>query len=231
MTELTAIVVASNTKNLLKTAVESFRKFHPDISLIIIDGSDPGSECYFYAKTLRSEVTEVVVCGYNIGHAGGMNAGISLVTTKYALLFDSDAEMIKSPVESMLNMMEEDTFGVGYIIEIGSDGYDYGTWPHHLAEKPIKYLHPYFQLINVANYRKFTPYIHHGAPCYKTMVQIAQLGLSDKILKDFPGLGHSSGEGINWKGEQREFIKHDPGGTRYDRKAKGKPEIEGVWIR
>ncbi len=126
-------------------------------------------------------------------------------------------------------MMEEDTFGVGYIEKTGFDGFDYGVFPHHHQETGMRYLHPYFQLIQIENYKKFYPYVHHGAPCVLTMLDIYKKGLSNKIIKEFPGLGHSSGQGCSWKSAPREYIKHDPAGTRTLRREKHLPEIEGTW--
>lgn len=53
------------------------------------------------------------------------------------------------------------------------------------------------------------------------MNEIKRQGLSDKILKEFPG--------ANIYGN--EFIQHTTDGTRSDRRRKGKPEIEGGWER
>jgi len=221
--------VCWNTKELIEQAYNSVRKFHPDMPIIIIDGSDPGDPCASYVKDLASNITTVVSPRYNIGHGRGMCMGINQTKTKYALIFDSDIEMLKSPVDQMLKMMEEDTFGVGYIEKTGFDGFEYGARQKHKNEKWMPYLHPYFQLININNYRKFHPYVHHGAPCYLTMLDIYKRGLSDKLIKEFPGLGHSSGQGFNWKGEPREYIRHDTRGTRGFRVSRKLSEIEGKW--
>jgi len=229
--EVTGITVCSNTKVLIERAYNSIRKFHPEMPIIIVDGSSPRDPCAFYLLGLWSKKTKIISLGYNIGHGRGMCLGISKAKTKYALIFDSDIEMLKSPVAQMLGMMEENTFGVGYIErKTGQDGYEYGVNKHHKNQEPMPYLHPYFQLINIKNYKKFHPYVHHGAPCYLTMRDIYKRGLSDKILKEFPGLGHSSGQGYNWKGRSREYIQHDCRGTRKDRSQKGLCSIEMGWI-
>ena len=229
--DITGITVCHNTRDAMACAYNSVRKFHPDMLIIIIDGSNPNDPCAAYVKSLASEVTMVFSLGYNIGHGRGMCAGIEQAKTKYALIFDSDIEMLKSPVQIMLDMMEEDTFGVGYTEKTGFDGFEYGAHPHHKREAWMPYLHPFFQLINIENYRKFHPYVHHGAPCYLTMLDIYKRGLSSKIIKEFPGLGHSSGKGWNWAGIPREHIRHNTAGTRGSRKARGLSEIEGGWIR
>jgi hypothetical protein len=227
---ITGMTVTHNTADLLARAFNSVRKFHPEMPIIIIDGSDPRDPCYNYARTLAGEFTTIFSMGYNIGHGRGLVKGIAEMKTLYALIFDSDIEMMKSPVEAMLAMMEPDTYGVGYIEhKTAWDGFEWG-WPgHNTPGQWMPYLHPYFQLINLENYRKFHPYVHHGAPCYLAMLDIFKKGLSGKILKEFPGLGHSSGKGLNWTGAPREFIRHDAAGTSSRRKARRLPPIEGGW--
>lgn len=226
---LTGIVVTHNTRYLFEKAYTSVRKFHPDLKIIVVDGSDETNPCYNYVANLESDITEVILTGYNIGHGRGMCTGIYYTTTPYALIFDSDIEMLKSPVEAMVKMLEKDSFGVGYLEKVGFDGYEFGAKAHHKVEGWMPYLHPYFQIINVNNYRKFHPYVHHGAPCFMTMLDIYKRGLSGKILKEFPGLGHSSGAGWTWVGSPKEFIRHDVAGTRNVRKKNGETEIEGIW--
>ena len=226
---VTGIVVVYNSLDLIKRAYESVRNWHPKMKIIIIDGSDEDNSCYQYISSLESDYTVPFQIGYNIGHGRGMCLGIYYAKTPYALLFDSDIEMLKSPVQDMMKMMEEDTFGVGYIEKTGFDGFDYGVFPHHLQELGVRYLHPYFQLLQIKNYKKFHPYVHHGAPCFLTMFDIHKSGLANKILKEFPGLGHSSGQGCSWKGAPREYIRHDTAGTRTLRRLNKLLEIEGAW--
>jgi len=197
---MTGITVCWNTKGLMERAYNSVRRFHPEMPMIIIDGSDSGNPCASYIKSLASDVTTVISFGYNIGHGRGMCMGIDRIKTKYALIFDSDIEMLKSPVDQMLEMMEEDTFGIGIIVKTGFDGFNYGLKPQHKKTGYMLYLHPLFQLINIGNYKKFHPYVRHGAPCYLTMLDIHKKGLSKKILKPFPPL--------------RTFVKHYGRGTR-----------------
>jgi len=229
--DITGVTVCSNTKDLIERAYNSVRACHPDMKLLIIDGSNRNDPCYSYAVSLASHLTTVGVYGYNIGHGRGMDAAIRLVKTKYALIFDSDIVMHQSPVQEMLDLMEEDTYGIGYLEKTGLDGFEYGAKSHHKNEEFMFMLHPYFQLLNVANYFKFHPYVHHGAPCFKAALDIHKRGLTSKIIKEFPGLGHSSGKGWVWTGQSRKYIQHDPAGTRSRRREKGLPEIEGQWER
>ncbi|HUX57072.1 MAG TPA: glycosyltransferase [Bacteroidales bacterium] len=224
---ITGVVVCSNTKDLIQKAYESVRKFHPDMQIIIIDGSYINDPCYSYVCSLASHITTVGVYRYNIGHGRGMHAGINMVETKYALIFDSDIEMLQSPVADMIYMMNEDTYGVGAFDYVDNRGFGKHNHSQQWRDEATKYLHPFFQIINVANYYKFPQYTHHGAPCFKAMNEIKRRGLSDKILIEYPGLSI-----VNREGEPGGLlIRHDAAGTRSDRRRKGLIEIEQKWDR
>jgi len=229
MMDITGIVVTHNTQELIKNAYESVRKFHPGMTIIIIDGSDRSDPCYSYVASLASEITKVGLCGYNIGHGRGMDLAIRQVKTKYALIFDSDIIMVKSPVQQMLDMMEADTYGVGYIEKTGLDGFEYGAKPQHRGQGFMYMLHPFFHLLQVSEYYKFHPYVHHGAPCYLAALDIHKRGLTSKVIKVLPGLGHTHGKGWSWSSVPGEWVIHDTAGTRKDRVKRGKSEIEGTW--
>jgi hypothetical protein len=221
--------VSHNTQGLLKNAFESVRKFHPDMPLIIIDGSDPADECRAYVRTLASELTTVALADYNIGHGRGMDEAIRMCKTRFALIFDSDIIMIKSPVQEMLDMMESDTYGVGYVEKSAYDGFEYGAKPEHKGQPFMYMLHPFFHLLQVSEYFKFKPYVHHGAPCYQAALDIHLKGLTGKIIKVFPDLGHTHGKGHVWDSIKPVWVIHDTAGTRKDRVRRGKNEIEGTW--
>jgi hypothetical protein len=226
------ITVCWNSRDLIEKSIFSIRKFHPDMKIIIVDGSDKSNECYSYVSALENLNTQVWHTEYNIGHGRGMNQAIRKVTLPYVLFFDSDIIMVKSPIQGMLDMMEPNTFGVGYTERVGYDGFDYGVHPYHQKQNPVKYLHPYFQLVQVSEYKKYKPYIHHGAPCISTMLDIHRRGLSDIVIKEFPGLGHTAGNGLSWKPCAGEYILHDVaafGGTGRMRRAMGLPHIDGPW--
>ena len=226
---ITGVTVSYNTKDLLEKAINSIRKFHPMMKLIVVDGSDENNPCYDYIKTIADENTRVFHAKENIGHGRGLCIGIEYIETPYMLIFDSDSEMLKSPVQSMLDVMEEDTYGVGYIEMTDLGGHEWGSRQNKMEEGPMKYLHPYFCLIQISEYKKFPPYIHHGAPAVNTMLAIYRAGLSDKILKEFDGLGHSASSGWTWVGKLREFIKHDTRGTRDTNIKSHRAEIVGKW--
>jgi GT2 family glycosyltransferase len=208
--QITGVVVVYNTEKLFKSAYESVRRNIPNMRIVIVDGSDTSNSCFKYTTELKANpLNKVIQLQYNVGHGRGMCIGIYYVETPYFLLFDSDIVMVKNPLEEMNALMEENIFGVGKVQNTGYDGNDY-----HVAKGSVPYLHPFFALIQLRIYKKFHPFVHHGAPCIFTMLDIYRKGMSDTILKPFD---------LSTK------IKHNFGGTRNLIRGRCNFEIEGVW--
>lgn len=227
MNKVTAIVVTYNSKELLQQTIVSLRQYYRSLPIILVDGSTPGNPCREFVESLNDTLITKIICNHNIGHGRGMCAGLEMCKTPYALLVDSDVIVREDILESMLKMMEPDTYGVGCLHNVGRDGEIFGTQKNH--KTPIPYLHPFFTLLNVANYRKYAPFVHHGAPCYKSMVDIFDKGLSKKVLKQFPGLHHCGGELDAGIGPGP--VEHRMQGTRKIAVAEngGGKGIEGDW--
>jgi len=214
LNKVTAISVCCNTRGLFRRAYESVREFYPDMKMIICDNSNPKNACAEYTKSLQSEKTIVFYPGRNIGHGPGMHCAIKRVETKYALIFDSDIVMKKKCISKMIKRLGA-RYGIGKIVAVNGSGKNVARTSanqknvrarkhRRLYASPrnkgaIPYLHPFFQLVNVSVYKKFRPYINHGAPCIDTMTDIFRKGLSKKILAEFPVY---------------EYVVHEGRGTR-----------------
>ena len=164
MKDVTFICIVHNTLELFKNCYESVRKFHPETLFIIVDGSDINDPCRAYVESLAGPYNMLMLAPDNLGHGRGMDLAISQVKTKYALIMDSDIIMVKSPVQEMIDMMEPDTYGVGYLEKTGLDGYEYVAHANHKNEDFMMMMHPFFHLLQISEYYKFAPYCHHGAP-------------------------------------------------------------------
>lgn len=165
MNDVTGIIVSYNTKTLLRNCVDSIREFYPDLKLIIVDGSAKRNACYIYSKSLNSKTTRVINVEYNIGHGKGMKLGISVCPTKYFVLIDSDIIMTGKPLERMRRLMDYEYYGVGNIIGVDRNG-------NNCEGRSVKYLHPYFAMINKEIYIQHAPIIHHGAPMIDAMMDL-----------------------------------------------------------
>jgi len=193
ISNITAVGVSYKHKHLTIASINSIKKHHPDMKFIIIDGSEENSECRLFVQNELSKDPNIkcLLSNVNIGHGRGMNTLLNRVTTKYAIVFDSDMEMTETPLEEMLKVIG-DNYGVGEIQYVNKEGINIPQYPIS-----IPYLHPYFCMINVEQYKKFKPFFHHGAPCLSAMWDLF-IQKKSNLLIDFP---------------VKKYIKHDFGGT------------------
>jgi glycosyltransferase involved in cell wall biosynthesis len=191
MNNITAITVVHNTPELLIRAVTSIKRFYPELQILIINASNEDSECTHILNSIQDDYITLVNVGYNIGHGKGMHLGLTTITTDYALIFDSDIYMKNGNIiEPMLRALDY-KYGVGEIVKTNDEGYND-------AKGEINYLHPYFMLLDVAQYFKHPPFVHHGAPCYKAMNEINKSGCGQML--------------VNY--DLSDYIRHDGRGTR-----------------
>ncbi|HCI69806.1 MAG TPA: hypothetical protein DHV30_04090, partial [Balneola sp.] len=92
--DITTVIINFQTPDLLDRAVRSFKRFYPEIPLIIIDN---GSKDFGQSKKLiksfgeEFESTEGVFLETNIFHGPAMDLAIKeYVNTKYVFFLDSD---------------------------------------------------------------------------------------------------------------------------------------------
>jgi hypothetical protein len=158
-TDATATIVNFNTPGLLSNCVKSIRQFY-EIPIIVIDGSS--EEKHQVMRDMIDGTKNLEVCRFehNIFHGPGLKLGMERTTTRYALLMDSDATMIKKGfLELCAKRMDEYTYGAGLVMEL-----KFG----------IKYLHPYCCLLNMRVASKYSPPINHGAPMIRIMKEIKE---------------------------------------------------------
>ena len=228
MKDVTAITVTCNTPDVFKRMYDAFRSCYPQMPLMIVENSDKDSEARKVMNDYSDDLATVYLFDKNIGHGRGLDFAIRNTKTKYVLIMDTDTIIYKDPLPAMMALMDDDTYGVGCVTEIGKDGYDFRAFKHHKI--PIKYLHPFFALISVEQYKNYKPFVHHGAPWYKVAVELHMAEKSDKI-KHFNGLkafDHAANGALI--AAETEYVRHDFGSTRRKLKSMGRDEIPDAWI-
>lgn len=185
MIGISGITVVHNTPELVKRAIESIRKFYHKLPITMINGSTDGYK-YRFSEFSCYNLKQ------NIGHGPGLNFGLERCPTRFALIFDSDIEMIAPCIDRMADLLarEKATYGVGQVVQVDENGRN--------VEKGIAYLHPHFALIDVTMYFSWHRFTHHGAPCLRAMKELHDAGMSDCLI-DFP---------------VSEYVKHEGRGTR-----------------
>jgi glycosyltransferase involved in cell wall biosynthesis len=211
--KITGVVVSYNRMDLLERSYNSVKKFYPDLDIIIVDGSPLESECRKFIDNLDAQK---VFVDFNISHGRGLHLGITISRTNLVLCFDNDIEVLKPPIEEMLKLMDNKTWGVGQIVELPQS-----TWNVELktkkvdpediySPKDVQYMHPFFHIVNRHVYRQYLPYVHSAAPGQVTFLDIASKN-DEKILKDFP---------------LHEYVIHHQGSTSKD----SKPSHLNNWV-
>jgi glycosyltransferase involved in cell wall biosynthesis len=189
---LTGLVVSYDERSLLEQSLSSIRRYYPDLLIIIVDGSPDNSECRKFVNGLgRNYIKELF--DYNISHGNGLHHGIMISPDDYVLCFDSDIIMNRPCIEQMLELMDEETWGIGKTIP-----YSQNTYNIELERKgDLTYMYPYFHIINRKVYLQYEPYVHSAGPGQLVFIDLFIKG-KESLLKHFP---------------VDEYVTHKGGGT------------------
>ena len=185
LSNVTCATVVYKTPKLIKDCYETFRTFYPNVKYILIDNSG-GDEC---TKLIRSWLPNdlnltLMELPENIGHGYGMHMAIERSTTDFLFIFDSDIVFKKYGfLEGMLELMDEDTYGAGWLLEIDMGGRNI---PKNYQGEILIYLFDGFWFVNKHQYYNFHRLHKYGLPLFKAMIEIHEQKLDKKILKDFP---------------------------------------------
>lgn len=175
---VTGISVFCKTPHLIDDAYSSFRKFYPKNPLIISNGL-AGDETTRILKLLEVSDNNLSVLCFeeNIGHGPGMHDALLKTGTPAAYIFDSDTRIDFPVIEPMLQAINKPLwYAIGSLGAVNNAGF---------AGKPdsaIPYIHPAIMMVNVAEYLQYHPFIDHGAPLLKTMIDISSKGHSEKLI-------------------------------------------------
>jgi GT2 family glycosyltransferase len=167
---ITAVIINYQTPDLTKTALTSFRKFYPQIPILLIDNGskDNSSEILTTIAGASPQVVRLITNKTNIHHGPAMHQAIGLLDDEFILFLDSDCEVLKGGfIEKMFTALESDSnnYAVGKLVHMNRRGFNV---PH--GEKSIKYIRPICMMIRRALYKNLEPFQYHGAPCLKNMI-------------------------------------------------------------
>jgi glycosyltransferase involved in cell wall biosynthesis len=190
-TNITGVTVHYNTPELLSNALQSIDNNYKLNKIITINnGGDINYVC-------TNNYMQILDMTKNVGHGLGLNAGLYYVNTDYALIFDSDTEIIKPEVlKLMIEKINNGVYAVGKVSTVDKDGND--------DINGFKYVHPFFMLLNMSKYRKYPPFIHHGAPLIKTMYDMRDHNTCEHFDPQ-PYVYHK------WAGTREQFNNQVPG--------------------
>lgn len=199
---ITAVIINYQTPDLTKTALTSFRKFYPQIPILLIDNGSKDNSQEVLKRIVDShpDLIKFVTNKKNLHHGPAMHQAVGILKNEFMLFFDSDCEVIKGGfIEVMLKELESDdkNYAAGKLIHMNKRGFDVEP-----SVASIKYIRPICMMIRRSLYKDLEPFQHHGAPCLKNMIAANERGyhLIDFNIEDYvnhKGRGTASRFGYN----------------------------------
>lgn len=170
---VSAAVVNFQTPDLLRDAVQSFRGFYPDLSLLIVENGsqDESAERIEQLRKDAPDQISVISNEKNRFHGPAMDQSIRACETPYVYIFDSDTKTLEGGfLESMIQIMESDSrcYSVGNRVAVSKRGF---ARPGGLPV-PVSA----FMLIRKNMYVQLSPFEHHGLPVLKNFTDAARKG-------------------------------------------------------
>jgi GT2 family glycosyltransferase len=174
---VSAVIINFQTPDLTNRAVRSFRRFYPDVPLLLIDNgsSDRSMESLQSLVAEAPGTTELIVNGANLHHGPAMHQAMTLRTEDRVLFIDSDCEIVQGGfLERMLNELDSapEAYAAGKRIFMNERGFDVPESPGAIA-----YVRPICLLVDRRLYLTLPPFVKHGAPCLANMKAAAERGL------------------------------------------------------
>lgn len=208
-----SIVVNHRTLDLTRTFIESYRRFYPDLPMLVVDNGshDESSE---YIKSLDRGQFQVVLHDMNYGHGWALDAAIACCNADLVMCFDSDCEVLKGDfIEPMVKAFNDpNLYAIGMFHKVNRGGID--TFIQADPEgKEYPYVHPSTGMYRRSMYLDLPPFRHHGSPCIDNMIEAHRRGWG---VVEFPGI--------------RDYVSHPWAGTR-DLMEKNKWSLETGQLR
>jgi glycosyltransferase involved in cell wall biosynthesis len=201
LTDITALIINYRTLDLTTSCLESFSRFYPQVSLLIIDnGSQDASTNYIREKAARRPEVTALFNPLNINHGPALHQGLQHIPTPFALTLDSDCQVVKPGfLERMLTSFNDpQTYAVGSRVYLDRLGYEVSSGQAFYSA----YIQPFCMLIDRRKYKTLKPFKRHGSPGLHNMHQAIHKGyrLVDFPIQDYVqhiGMGTCSRYGYN----------------------------------
>ncbi len=170
---VTGAVVNYQTPDLLDDAVRSFKKFYPDISLIVVENGSEDDSPERVEKLRAAFPGSITVIRNDVNryHGPAMDQAIRSCGTPFVYVFDSDTRTINGGfLEAMKQIMTDDSrcYAVGKRVTVNKRGF---ATPGGIPVPVSAYM-----LISREKYELITPFEHHGLPVLKNCIEAARKG-------------------------------------------------------
>ena len=195
-----AVTVHYQTPDMLRLAVESFRKYYPVVPLLIIDnGSDEAGQ--LAVRELEAQhpgVTRGLYLRENIFHGPAMHRAMSEVAEDLVFFFDTDTEMLQGGLlKTMVLLFEQDPllYAAGKTAVVNARGF-------HAAEGTTIVQTP-SMMIRRSLYHQLPSFKHRGMPtltnfaaAHRMKYHFADVAVEQYIRHDGRGTAGKFGYGL-----------------------------------
>ena len=203
--DLSAVIIHYQTPELLKIAVESFKRFYPQTPLYVVDnGSD--SEVVDRVEEWIGEQsnTQWVRLPKNVYHGPAMDfAARHIVKSKYVFFLDSDTDTKEGGfLERIVEHLESDekNYAAGMFNRVNKRGFSTNNSSGELI------LQTPYMVVRRALYLQFPPFIHHGQPTLQNFreawvkgFKLVEYPMSHYIDHLWRGTARKTGYGLGWR--------------------------------
>lgn len=201
---ITAVIINYQTPELLEIAVTSFKKFYPQIQLLILDNGSTDSSVQLIEKLCEElPSTSSVNLKQNIFHGPAMDLVCRKhIDSEFVFFLDSDTETLRGGFfERMLPLLDsKKVYGAGELVTVNKRGFK--------SKTGFTILQTPYMLFKTEIYRTLPPFVHHGQPtlfnfreALKQGYQLREFKITEFINHKWRGTADKFGYGLGWRGK------------------------------
>lgn len=175
--DVCVVVTNFQTIDLLEIAVESFRKFYPDVKMLIVDNGSKDQSRAAIRALAQKNPARVLTRFYerNIYHGPAMHAAALEREEPYLFYLDSDTQTMRGGfLERMVSVLNEDEklYGVGRVDHVNKRGFS--------SAEGTPILISAYMMLRRKTYFELPSFKHHGMPTMDNFAAAAAKGYSLK---------------------------------------------------
>ncbi len=194
------------TPELLETAAASFRKFYPDIELVVVDNGskDRSLEVIEGLVEANPKKTKAILLDQNYFHGPAMDRAMRSINKEIVFFLDTDTETERGGfIEPMLQEFDrgEKVYGIGRVDKVNKRGFavEHGSETILISA---------YMMLRRKTYLDLPPFKHHGMPTLENFSAAASKGyglrnfdIADYIKHHGRGTASKFGYSLGFRGK------------------------------
>lgn len=190
--DIAVVLVNYRTPDLLETAASSFRKFYPEMEMVLVDNGsgDRSLEVVDSLVKANPSKTKRILLERNYFHGPAMDTAMHSVTEDLVFFLDTDTETYRGGfIEEMLREMNGDAkvYGVGRVDRVNKRGFATENGSETILISA-------YMMLRRNTYKQLPPFVHHGMPTLQNFAAATKRGFGLRHL-DMDSYIHHAGRG------------------------------------